>query len=210
MTMSVRLPSIVTVCLFLVLGLAWGGPAQAATYGGRAVSALVQLPSLGSGPIHVVDTGELAADGGWEGAGLLSTNVPDVLIADALVANTSGGLYDTGARANSSTSLAGVSVFPGKVARLTASLIRAQVEVSADGFLGSAEVRDLVFAGVPVTVTGQPNQKVEILGVGTLTINAQSTVWAGSSQTLTVRALHLKLATGEEIVLSTASSTISW
>ena len=101
-------------------------------------------------------------------------------------------------------------MFPGNAAQLTASLIRAEVEVSADGLLGSTEVRDLVFAGVPVTVTGQPNQKVEILGVGTLTINAQSTVWAGSSQTLTVRALHLKLATGEEVVLSTASSTINW
>ena len=210
MTMSVRLASIAAASLSLVLGLAWGAPVQAASFGGRAVSALVNLPGLGSDPIHIVDTGELAADGGWEGAGLLSTNVPDVLTADALVANTSGGLYDTGARANSSTSLAGVSVFPGNAAQLTASLIRAQVEVSADGLLGSTEVRDLVFAGVPVTVTGQPNQKVEMLGVGTLTINEQSTVSAASSRTLTVRALHLKLATGEEIVLSTASSTINW
>ena len=63
--MSVGLPFITAASLSLVLGLAWGGPAQAATYGGRAVSALVQLPSLGSGPIHVVDTGELAANGGW-------------------------------------------------------------------------------------------------------------------------------------------------
>ncbi|PYM25508.1 MAG: hypothetical protein DMD80_20880 [Candidatus Rokuibacteriota bacterium] len=210
MTMSVRLASIAAASLSLVLGLAWGAPVQAASFGGRAVSALVNLPGLGSDPIHIVDTGELAADGGWEGAGLLSTNVPDVLTADALVANTSGGLYDTGARANSSTSLAGVSVFPGNAAQLTASLIRAQVEVSADGLLGSTEVRDLVFAGVPITVTGQPNQKVEILGVGTLTINEQTRASGGSSQTLTVSAVHLKLATGEEVVLSTASSTINW
>jgi len=210
MTLSVRLPFIAAACLSLVLGLAWGAPVQAASYGGRAVSALVQLPVLGSGPIHLVDTGELASGGGWEGAGLLGANVPDVLIADSLVASTSGGLYDTGDRANSSASLAGVSVFPGKAAQLTASLVRTQVEVSADGLLGSTEVRDLVFAGVPVIVTGQPNQKIEILGVGILTLNAQTSASAGSSQTLTVSALHLKLATGEEVVLSTASSTINW
>src|SRR5437762_11589793 len=67
MTMSVRLASIAAASLSLVLGLAWGAPVQAASFGGRAVSALVNLPGLGSDPIYIVDTGQLAADGGWAG-----------------------------------------------------------------------------------------------------------------------------------------------
>jgi len=203
-------PLIAVSCLLLVLWPHWAAPAQAAAFGGRAVTALVALSLPAAGVTSVGDTGDLPADGGWQGATLLALNIPGALTADALVANTSGGDYDNGPGAASSTSLGAVTLFPGAPAQLTASFVRAQAGVSAAGPSGWSEVDDLVFAGLPITVTGQANQRVEVLGVGTLVINEQSVTSLGTSQSVTVNALHLKLVTGEEVVLSSARSAITW
>src|SRR3989442_8207148 len=80
--------------LILIFGLTGISPVQASTFGGRAYSAFVNVPSLGAGPMYISDTGELAP-GGWQSAALSDTSIPTVLSAGVLVAATVGATYDT-------------------------------------------------------------------------------------------------------------------
>lgn len=196
-------------CLSLLFGLAWSFPAHAHIVGGRAFAGFVNAPTLGAGPLYLADSGELSPSGGWEGAGLLSAQVPSVLAASVLNSATSGAISPDSGQANSSVSLADVTVLPGQVAQLTAAFVRAQVEATDFGSSGATEIHGLTFGGVPVQVTGLPNQKVEIPGllgpVATLIINEQTV----TSQAITVNALHLILATGEEVILGSARSLVN-
>ena len=98
-------------------------------------------------------------------------------------------------------------MLPGSPAQLTAAFVRAQsIITDGAGTEGSSEIYGLTFGGVPVVVTGQPNQHVEILGVATLIINEQT----ATASSIVVNALHLILAAGGEVILSSASSAIAF
>ena len=200
--------------LFVLIALVWVAPAQAQSFGGRAYSAYVNVPGPnrlvpGTGPLYIADTGPTPPGGGWNGTGGGTVQVPNVLSANVPVAATAGLSYDnfTVDKADSSTALADVTVLPGSPAQLTAAFVRAQSAVT-DGVApqGSSEIYALTFGGVPVAVTGQPNQQVEILGVATLIINEQT----ATASSIVVNALHLILAGGGEVILSSASSAIAF
>ena len=195
--------------LLVLSGLAWATPARAASFGGEAYGAYVNLPGSllvpGVGPLYIADTGALPTGGGWSGAALDGSTLSDVLSAETLVAATSGGVTDTGGNvANSSASLGNVTLLPGQAAAVTASFVQSQTDLTALGAGGGSQINDLTFGGVPVTVTGLANQTVALPGVATLIINEQT----ATAQGLVVNALHLILATGGEIILSGASSSI--
>ncbi len=195
--------------LLVLSGLAWATPARAASFGGQAYGAYVNLPGSplgpGVGPVYIADTGALPTSGGWSGATLDGSTLSGVLSAETLVAATSGGVTATGGNvANSSTSLANVALLPGQAAAVTASFVQAQTDLTDIGAGGGSQINDLTFGGVPVTVTGLANQTVVLPGVATLIINEQT----ATAQGLVVNALHLILATGGEIILSGASSTL--
>lgn len=198
-------------CLSLIFGLAWSSPAQAHTTA-RAFVAFVNAPTLGAGPLYLADTGELSPAGGWEGAGFLSAEVAGVLSATVLNAATMGARDYTSGHANSSSSLADVVVLPGHAAQLTASFVRAQAGATDFGSQGSTEIHDLTFGGMSVAVTNLPNQRIEIPGllgpIATLVINEQTVTSDATSQAITVNALHLILATGEEVILASAKSFV--
>lgn len=190
--------------LLVLSGPLWAAPARAASFDGRAYSAYLNV--LGTGPLYVADTGALPLAAGWAGATLPGTALPGVLSAETLVAATSGGVTDTGSNtADSSTSLANVVLLPGQAAQVTASLVRAQVDVTDVGARGYSQVDGLTFGGAPVQVSGLPNQVVALPGVATLVVNEQTATLGG----LVVNALHLILATGGEVILSGAASSIS-
>ncbi len=199
---------LVAVGMLLALGFVAAAPAHAYTFGGRAYSAMVTVP-LG-GTTFLADTGALIASGGAQATALPSLSVPGVLAADVPVAAAVGATYDDGPQVNGSTSLADVVVFPGQAAQLSASFVRAQADVSATGVQGRSEIADLTFAGMSIAVTGDANQRVDVFGVGTLIINEQSVTSSPLGQAVTVNALHLILATGAEVILSSAGSTITW
>lgn len=199
------------VCLVIGLGVVGVLPVQAASFGGRAYSAFVNVPNSGTGPVYMTDTGALASIGGWEGAGAPSLSVPNVLSANVPVAATSGDRYQgLGDKSNSSSSLADVAVLPGGPAAVNASFVRTETEATPTGGRGSVEINGLTFGGTPIVVTGQPNQRVEIPGVATLTINEQTITSNGTSRTVTVNALHLILAGGGEVIVSSATSSITY
>jgi hypothetical protein len=192
----------------VMLGLGSASAARADGYAGRAFAASVKTGALGGGTVYFSDTGELAPGGGWEYAGLPGTNGA-ALSADVFVASTSGASYaDFGSKVSSSASLADVVVLPGSPATLRASFVRSQASVTADQLEGSTQVDGLVFGGLAVQVTGNPNQTVLIPGVATLVINEQ-VVTDGPVREVRVNALHLTVATGEEVILSSARSSIN-
>lgn len=175
------------------------------TYSGRAFGAYVNLPTLGIGPRHISDTGPLPPGGGYLSEALLSFEVLTVLQANVLVAKTSGA----NGVAASSASLADLVVLPNHPAQLTASFVRAESEANCNGTRGAFEVVELTFGGVEVSVDPfLPNQVVEIPGVAKLIINEQQVNSGSGFQEITVNALHLILATGDEVILSSAHSDI--
>jgi hypothetical protein len=194
--------------LTFILGLGSASAARADGYAGRAFAASVKTGTLGGGTVYFSDTGDLPSGGGWEYAGLAGT-AGAALSADVFMASTSGASYaDSGSKVSSSASLADVVVLPGSPAKLTASFVRSQTNVTADQLAGSTEVDGLVFGGLAVQVTGDANQTVQIPGVATLVINEQ-VLTDGPVREVRVNALHLTVATGEEVILSSARSSIN-
>jgi hypothetical protein len=199
-------------CLLFIFGIAWGSPAQAdVTYSGRAFAVFLNVPTLGVGPTTVSDTGELPPSGGFQSASFATVGVPGVLSAALLVASTSGA----NGVANSAASLADVVVLPGNAAQVTASFVQAESEATCNGVRGATEVADVTFGGQPIAVDPfAPNQTFVIpnpIGgppVATLIINEQKMVSGGGTQDITVNAVHLTLATGDEVILSSAHSDV--
>ena len=194
-------------CLALMLGITSLAPLQAeTTYSGRAFAAFVNTPL--TGPFHISDTGDLPSSGGFRSDALFTTRgidpVDDILIADVLVASTSGA----GDRARSSASLANVTVLSGSPAELNASFVRAETEATCDSVSGSSEIAELTFGGQTLEVTGAPNQTVTIPGVATLIINEQTSSSRGAYREITVNAIHLIVPGVAEVILSGAHSDI--
>jgi len=204
---------LLAVAVLMTTGFTLASPAQAGTtYSGRAYAAFVN--TVVTGPVYVSDTGELPPTGGFRSDSLLTTEgtpLWDVLRAEVLVASTSGA----SGRADSSASLLEVMVLPGSFAQLTASLIRVETEATCDGVSGSSEITTLTFGGMAVTVTGQPNQTVNIPNpaggppLATLIINEQTTTSSGTYREVRVNALHLLVPGVAEVILSSAKSDIN-
>jgi hypothetical protein len=168
-------------------------------YSGRAfgaqVKVLVPLPSTRL----YADTGILASAGGSISASLAS-------ITDAVFSSgpTSCSSQGSGALASSVSAMARVSAYANAAAALSCTSLQANTSASCVGVTGSTTISELVFAGVAVVVTGAANQTVSVPGVATLVINEQIRA-AGS---ITVNALHLTLASGEELTLCSSHSDI--
>ena len=202
----------VPACLLLIFGFAWAAPAQAdITYSGRAFAAFVNVPTLSVGPQFISDTGELPPSGGFKSAEFATFGVPGVLNANLLVASTSGA----NSVARSAASLAEVVVLPGNAAQVTASFVRAESEATCNGVRGATEITNLTFGGQAIAVDPfAPNQTFVIpnpMGgpsLATLVINEQKTSTGAGAQDITVNALHLTLATGDEVILSSAHSDV--
>lgn len=203
-----RLRFVYAALLLLIFGLLESSP-TADTFGGRAFAAFVNAPSLNAASLYFVDSGQLSPGGGWEAADLLGAELPNILKAEVLKAATTG---QSGSVA-SSASLANITVLAGNAAQLTASFVLAEAWATTTGATGSVQVYDVTFGGVPVGVTGLPNQRIDIPGLlgplATLIINEQTVTGSGSSQAITINALHVKLATGEEVILGSATSLVN-
>lgn len=197
--------------ILLTVGLLGTTSAGSGGSGGRAAGAFANAPLLGVSPTFVVDTGEVMTQTdmtGGEGADLPDASVPGVLTAKVLTATTS---VETGI-ATSSTSIADAVVLAGTPAELTAAFVRAQADVldvnGSSRFSGVTEIDALRFGGRSIVVTGQPNQRIDLLGVGSLIINEQIASSRAGVTELTVNALHLVLASGDQIVLAGAHSIL--
>ena len=206
------------ILIVMACGLAGVIPVLAAdseiTYSGRAYGALVDLATVPLSPVILSDTGHLPPEGGeliafLLGAVATTSSGDTALVAEAMYDTTRGAL----GTAQSSARTEDAVVLPGDAAEVTATTALARSEVSCGSAFGHSVIENLTFGGVSVVVTGEPNQTVSIPGVATLVINEQvdsdeDGVGNASTAEITVNALHLSLATGEEIIISHAHSDV--
>lgn len=165
---------------------------NAQTYSGQAtaVRSTVNTPLLPVLTTAVADSGRLPSAGGNVTLASTAVNIPNVLSVGDSTISTNGSAGVTTSSAN--VNLLNVGVLSNTV---TATVIgsTAQASCPAGTASGNATITNLQINGLPVSVSGSPNQTITIflLGnqVGQLIINEQIVTPGG----ITVNALHLRL-----------------
>lgn len=192
-------------CLSCPLFLLPAAHAQvmAGTYSGNAFDIFVNAPVLG--PVTVNMVGPLPPAGGSLSNTVLSINVPGFVTTGVASASTMGG----GNAANSSATVNDLSALPGDPAALTATVVTANSGATPTTAFGSSTITGLTFGGVPVIVTGAPNQTITLPGVATLVINEQINSSVGNHQEFTTNALDLTTLAGVQVIVSHANSDIN-
>jgi hypothetical protein len=133
---------------------------------------------------------------------VLSAAVPGVLTAQALAAETSGA----GDVAQSQASVANLVLQAG-ANTITASVLASEASARCGPThpvrQGSSSIVALSIDGVAVAVTGQPNQRVDLL-VGYVVINEQTT----DRHSITVNALHVVVPGTLDVVVSSSRAGV--
>jgi hypothetical protein len=176
--------------------LAWptAGVAQTVTGQARAVQA------SGFGTTVLADTGTLGGTSDARDATLDLGIVPSVLSGEVLRAVTIGWPDQVASEtslANLRMAIGGTSIAAGFVMAKTRAVLGGPS--TADSIIDSLSVN-----GIPIAVTGVPNQLVPIPG-GRVMINERTVSWTGST---TVNAVHATVFGVADVVLASATAGI--
>jgi len=175
--------------------IAWPALADAQTAGGEAEA--VRATVLGSTTV-LSGTGVLpAGTNGALDASSVTGAIPLLLAGDSLSAATVGSID----RIDSEASLGSLGM---SIAGNTISadfLMARTMEVTGAPGLGASEVDGLTINGVPVPVSGAPNQTVPIVG-GVVILNEQQLGSAGAL----VNALHVIVTGVADVVVASATA----
>jgi hypothetical protein len=161
------------------------------------IASAVQAYSLGT-ITTLASTGTLSGLTDARQASQLTGSVPALLSAETLHA-TAIGLSD---RVASQASLGSLVLGVGTTS-LVADAVLAQAEAAAGSATGSSVLSNLTLDGVPVAVSGDPNQTISFLG-GQLVINEQTATVGG----IVVNALHLVVYGVADVVCGSATAAI--
>lgn len=172
------------------------------TFSGRAIGVSIDTAIV---DLKLADTGELPPEGGEIDATVLTISQDNLVEANVVLSVTMG--FDS--KAESEAATAQVVLLSGSANEITAEFVRANSVATCDGASGSSEIVNLRLAGQQIAVSGEPNQTVSVPGILTLVINEQIDSSTDETNEITVNALHLILATGEEVIVSSASSDIT-
>lgn len=169
------------------------GTSPTVTGQARAVQATTLITTV------LADTGTLGSTSDARDATLITGNVPSVLSAEVLRAVTVGWPDQVVSEA----SLAKLQIAVGGTG-ISADFVMASA-LAALGGATTARTRigNLSVNGVPVALTGSPNQTITIPG-GRLVINEQQTSPAGT----TVNALHATVFGVADVVVASATAGI--
>ncbi len=173
------------------------------TYSGRGIVARVRttLPPLDN---TIGDTGALPPQGGNLVSSLPSINLPAILSATLLQSTASGA----GNQSSSTAGLANVNVLAGLVrANVIGSTATATCTGSTASVSGSSQIANLLVGGVPINVTGQPNQVVPLI-VGSLILNEQVSTVAGDDAEIDVNALRITGAGLADVTLGSTHADV--
>src|SRR2546422_1029549 len=202
--------------LVTCLGLSvWPSRAAALSFGGSATGAQVTVPATGT-TIRAA-TGDLPAAGGGVGAALLVGDIPSNLTGGA-VALAAGTLHSSAVGLDATNAEASMASANQTISgnQISADFLMARSAASCGpgpSVAGSSQLQNLVINGQTITVTGAPNQTVQLPN-GTATINEQSSSVVGSSGGLAAIALHVTTRdplTGQQLadaMLATADAQI--
>ncbi len=178
--------------------LAWPGTSEAQTVTGQAKAA--QATVLGM-TTALSDTGTLSDTNDARDASLLTATVPSVLTGEVLSAFTIGWpdqVYSSASLGTLAMTVAGTGI--------SADFVGASaLAVLGGSAVGSSDIGGLSINGIPIFLTGGPNQTIDIIG-GRMVVNEQQTSPDG---TITVNALHVTVDGVADVVISSAKAGIT-
>jgi hypothetical protein len=194
--MNWRIPRRCGVVAVIVALAGWPTAGAAQSVIGSATAA--QTTVLGSTTV-LSDTGTLTGIDALQ-ASQVTGAVPSVLTAEALHATTIGWPDQTAAEA----SLAGLQLtVAGYGVSADFVMARAAASVGTGGG-GDTSIDALSINGAPITVTGQPNQVIPLLG-GRVVINEQQPMFPSG---MAVNALHVVIDGVADVVIASATAGI--
>jgi hypothetical protein len=180
--------------------LAWpaSGAAQTVTGNAKAVR-VATLGLLGGSTTTLANTGALADATDARGASQLVGTVPSLVSGEVLRAVTLGWPDQVASEA----SLANLGLLVGGTG-ISADFVQATATAALGaGGSGRSLVENLVINGVPIEVTGEPNQTIWIPG-GQVVVNEQTV----SGDRATVNALHARVLGVVDVVIASATAGI--
>ena len=192
--------SVAVVCAGLIVTALAAAADSGTQYSGRSTGVSIHTAVLDA---SFADTGNLPSAGGELDATFVQVDT-SLAKADILLSDTMG--FDSVARSESA--VATVDLLTGTPNEVTADFVRSQSVATCRGVSALSELVNLRAAGQDVVVGTAPNQIVSVPGVLTLVINEQIDGSHDGTSDITVNALHLTLATGEEVIVSHAHSDI--
>ena len=165
------------------------------------LSALGLLGGLGSTTTVLSDTGTLAGTNQSRDAYQTLGSVPSLLTAEVLSAST----FSYPNQVDSQSSLANLGLVVAGV-KIVADSVAAQAsQVAGAAGTGSTTISNLSINGIPVVVSGYPNQSVPVPG-GQVVLNEQS---ISSTGTAVVNAIHVMVSGFADVVIASATAGIS-
>jgi hypothetical protein len=187
---------LVAVTVFVALLAGWPTHGRAQSGGGQAKAAQANLGGL-LGTTTIADTGTLSGPNDARDASQLTGSIPGVLAGEAFHAATIGWADQVASEAsvaNLSLNVDGTAIGADFImARATSTVGSASV--------GTANIDGFSINGVPIPITGAPNQTIPIPG-GSIVINEQQT----SATTAVVNALHVRVEGVADVVVGSATA----
>ena len=187
--------------LAVIAGVAlWPATGAAQTVNGQAAAVQATVVGLfGNTVLGLANTGTLSGPNDAREASQLTGNLLGALTAEVPQAATMG----LGDQVDSQASLANLALSIAG-SNIGADFLIAQATAALGGVRsGSASVTNLSLNGVPIAVTGDPNQILAIPG-GTIVINEQQASPAG----MVVNALHVIVGGVADVVIGSATAGI--
>jgi hypothetical protein len=181
-------------------------PPAPTTYSGRATAVDATVKVLfASITTRLGDTGPLPTDGGTLQASALTLTVPGVMSAGIAEGNTTGGNRD----ASSESSVANAALAVGGVG-ITAALLSSQTDANclggAPSLSGGSNITDLEINGETISISGDPNQMITLLGgLVRVVVNEQTR----TANSIDVSALHVTVGGITEVVVARTHSDIT-
>ena len=197
---------VLTVVVTLVLACSLACPpaslAASTVVGDASAARLTVLGLLGTATTTALaDTGTLSGTTDARDAALDTGSIASTLSAETLSASTIGWTDQVASEASLGSvnmTLSGIGI--------SADFVMAQAsQVLGAAGTGSSTISNLVVNGVPVNVTGAPNQTIWIPG-GSVIINEQT---VSSTGTIVVNAIHVVVAGVADAVIGSATAGIS-
>ena len=178
----------------------------------RAESALLTSPLVNLGPIAPAAY-ECVSTPGSDANGVAGAGIGVVGTLGALDTSASGAIAANGTRtAAANARTATISLLGGLItadeAVTTAQAVQ-PLTASGPGAVtttGATVFTNLRVAGLTITANPGPNTTIGLPGVGSLTLNQQSTIAGGDG--VTVTALHLTLLTGTQVTIGQSTAAL--
>ena len=194
---------LVTVALMLAGVLAWPEASRAQIVTGQATAVqVVVLGFLGTATATTLaSTGTLSGTNQESDVGQDTGSIPSMLGAEVLNAAT----YSYPDQVDSAASLANLGLTVGGVSISADSVVAEASQVLGAAGGGSSYIYNLAINGVPVPVTGAPNQTIALPG-GQMVMNEQTVSSTGGA---VVNAIHLIVNGVANVLIASATAGIS-